>query len=294
MRFSLGYYHPYQKYFLASLYSSRDKKKIAGFLNHSTTFALQAALGEDARKKNMLYPQIDWKVAASLMSVPRYISRFETDEYKFGNFTFDAFLKQQFDVFFIANSFAQSDSQNENTHFHFSWSGDANLSFSNGFNIEYNTKNRSFHSLAGVQARSSLLVNDIRLFSPNPLVLIPNLKIITPAINVVGNSCYTFKRNANLSFDAIFEFTNMSAVIFSGSVTGKCVISEKMNLGISFGRTDQLKGIEYFWYPAQRRWVDIILNYSVNSLSVSLLEMPLSGITVNVSFKREIVRATSY
>ena len=40
-----------------------------------------------------------------------------------------------------------------------------------------------------------------------------------------------------------------------------------MNLGISFGANEQLKGIEYFWYPAQRKWVDVMLNYSDNTIT---------------------------
>jgi hypothetical protein len=288
MSFSLGTYHPCMKYFLSSWYLNTGKKKIAGFLDHSNTIALQAALHEDTRKKIFLYPQTDWKTAVSLMSIPRYISRFETPEYSFGNFTFEAYLKQQFDVFLILNSFIIGDSIKKTSRNSISVSGDGNLTFSNGFNIEYNTENRSFYSSAGVQARSCMLANDIRLFSPNPAVLIPNLKIITPAIDVMGNIMFTFKRNCNLSFDALFEFTNMDAVLFSGSVTGKIGISERADLGISFGTNDQLKGIEYFWYPAQRKWMDIRLNYSDSSFSVSLLKMPMSVTTFNISFRRDL------
>jgi len=119
-------------------------------------------------------------------------------------------------------------------------------------------------------------------------VLIPNLKIITPAIDIIGNILFTFKRNCNLSLDALFEFTNMDAVLFSGSVTGKIGISEIMNIGISFGANDQLKGMKYFWYPSQRKWVDIQVNYSKNTLAIGLLKMPLSGTTFNISLRREI------
>ncbi|HBQ84527.1 MAG: hypothetical protein A2X05_00215 [Bacteroidetes bacterium GWE2_41_25] len=287
MRFSLGSYHPYQKYFLSSWYLNTGRKKIAGFLHHSNKFALQAAIHEDTRKKISLYPQTDWKTAVSLMTIPRYISRFETPEYSFGNFTIEAFMNQQVDVFLIANSFITSDTIDKTTRNSISASGDGNVSFSNGFNIEYNSENRFLYSSAGVQARSCLLANDIRLFSPDPTVLIPNLKIITPAIDVMGNILFTFKRNCNLSFDALFEFTNMDAVLFSGSVTGKIGISEIMDLGISIGANDQLKGIKYFWYPAQRKWVDIRLNYSDNSFSAGLLKMPLSGTTINISFRSQ-------
>jgi hypothetical protein len=76
--------------------------------------------------------------------------------------------------------------------------------------------------------------------------------------------------------------------LFSGSVSGKIGISDIMNLGVSFGTNDQLKGIEYYWYPVQRKWVDLNLFYSVNKLSVGLLRMPLSGTTFSISYLREI------
>ncbi len=241
---------------------------------------------EDTRKKNFLYPQIDWKTAASLMTIPRYISSFETPQYSVGNFTFQTYLKQQVDIFLIVNSFYLSDSIRTATRNSLSVSGDGNISFSNGLIVGYKNENRSFYSSAGVQARSCLLANDIRLFSSNPAALLPNVKIITPAIDVLGNIMLVFKRNTNLSFDALFEFTNMDAIIFSGSVTGKIGISEIMNLGISFGANEQLKGIEYFWYPAQRKWVDVMLNYSDNTITAGLLKMPLSGTTFNISYRR--------
>ncbi|HUX94704.1 MAG TPA: hypothetical protein VMV47_03145 [Bacteroidales bacterium] len=288
MNFSLGSYHPYQKYFLSSWYLNTGRKRITGFLDHSGKIALQAAIHEDTRKKIFLYPQIDWKTAVSLMTIPRYISRFETPDYSFGNFTIGAYLNQQVDIFLIVNSFISSDTIDRSTRNSFSASGDGNLTFSNGFNIEYRSENRFLYSSAGVQARSCLLTNDIRLFSSNPAVFISNLKIITPAIDLIGNIKFSFKRNTTLSLDALFEFTNMDAVLLSGSVTGKIGISEVMDLGISFGANDQLKGIKYFWYPVQRKWVDIRLYYKVNSFSFGLLKMPMSMTTFNISFIREI------
>lgn len=288
MRFSLGTYHPYQKYFLSSWSLNTDKKKITGFLNHSGKFALQAAIHEDTRKKTFLYPQTDWKTALSLMAVPRYISNFETPGYSFGNFAIQAFLKQQFDIFLIANSFTTRDTLTKESSNSISATGDGNLSFSNGFRIKYTNENRSIFSSAGLQTRSCLLANDIRLFSPDPTVLIPNLKIITPALDVMGSLMFAFNKKSNLSFDSLFEFTNMNAVLFSGSVSGKIGISEIMDLVISFGTNDQLKGIRYFWYPAERKWMDIRLNYSYNWFSAGLLKMPMSGTTFNISYMREI------
>jgi len=286
MKYSLGTYHPWQKYFLTTWVSRSDRKKITGFLNHSNTFALQAALNEDTRKKNFLYPQNDWKSVVSLMTVPRYISSFRMPEYTFGNFTLETYLKQQVDLFFIVNSFSFYDNINDRQSNGFAVSGDGNITFSNGFNIRYNTRNRTFSTSAGVQARSCMLANDIRNFSPNPSILLPNVKIITPAIDVMGNMAVKVNRFCNLSLDVMFEFTNMDAVLFSGSATGMIAISEIIDLGLSVGSNDQLKGMKYFWYPSDRKWLDISIYYSDNSFSAGLLKMPVSGTTFNLSFRR--------
>ena len=288
MKFSLGSYHPYQKYFLASWSLNTARKRVTGFLNHSGKIALQAAIHEDTRKKIFLYPQIDWNTAVSLMSVPRYISKFETPEYSFGNFSIGAFMNQQVDIFLIGNAFIINDTLDKDTYNSFSVSGDGNFTFSNGFNIEYRSSNRLLYSSAGAQARSCLLTNDIRLFSSNPFVLLSNMKIITPAFDLIGNISFDFKKNTVLSLDALFEFTNMDAVLFSGSVTGKIGLSETMDLGISIGTNDQIKGIEYFWYPVQRKWADFRVSYKLNCFSFGILRIPDSGTTFNISYKRDM------
>jgi hypothetical protein len=275
-----------QKYFLSSWHLKTDSKKITDFLFHSNTYALQAALLEDTRKKNFLYPQNDWNSAVSIMTIPRYISSFETPHYKLGNFSVETYLKQQIDLFFILNSFDFYENTKNRQDNGFSISGDGNITFSNGFKINYKPGNGKFHTSSGVQARSCLLANDIRNFAPNPSLLLPNLKIITPAIDVLGDFGFSVNRNSTFSLNALFEFTNMDAVLFSGSMTGNIEISEKMYLGISFGANDQLKGMKYFWYPSDRKWVDISLNYLDNSFGAGLLKMPVSGTTFNLSFRR--------
>jgi hypothetical protein len=102
----------------------------------------------------------------------------------------------------------------------------------------------------------------------------------------MGNMAVKVNRFCNLSLDAMFEFTNMDAVLFSGSATGMIAISEIIDLGLSVGSNDQLKGMKYFWYPSDRKWLDISIYYSDNSFSAGLLKMPVSGTTFNLSFRR--------
>ncbi len=111
LNFSAGAYYPGQKYFLTSWFLSTKKKKVTSFLKHSSKIALQIAIHEDTRKKSLLYPQRDWQSAYSIMSVPRFISAFETNKIEITrNISFDAYLNQQLDVFLILNSFHLNDS----------------------------------------------------------------------------------------------------------------------------------------------------------------------------------------
>lgn len=284
LNFSIGGYYPDQKYFLTSYFLHTKKKKVFKFLNHSNTIALQAVIHEDTKKKEILYPQRDWELATSLMGIPRIISKFESPKFKISeNFSFNAYLNQQLDVFLIVNSFHINDSISHKENFH---SGDGNLSFSNGFNFDYYSDNRSFFSSLTIQSRSCLLPKDIRLLSPNPLELVSNIRFITPAVDAISNTVLYLSENSNLSINAMFEFTNKNAIIFSGSVSAKIGKSKNIYFVTSIGKNDQLKGMPYFWYPVSKSWVDLQLNYFSNILSFSLLKTPESQLTLNISYRK--------
>lgn len=284
LNFSLGGYYPDQKYFLTSYFLNTRKKKVTKFLDHSNTIALQVAIHEDTRKKELLYPQVDWGLATSLMSVPRIISKFETKKIKItNNITFEAYLNQQLDVFIIFNSFHFNDSLKNKE---FSHSGDGNLSFSNGINIGYLANDKSFGSSLTFQSRSCLLPKDIRLFSPNPIVLFSNIRFITPALDLISNTVININERNNFSVNAMLEFTNKNAILFSGSVSLKIGKSKDIYFVTSLGMNDQLKGMPYFWYPLSRNRVDFQFNYFSNVLSLSLLAVPENRPTLNISFRR--------
>lgn len=284
LNFSVGAYYPYQRYFLTSYILHTKKKKVTKFLNHSNTVALQVAIHEDTKKKELLYPQTDWQFTTSLMSIPRIISKFETKKFRItDNITFDTYLNQQFDVFLITNSFHINDSINnkDNTH-----SGDGNLSFSNGFNIDFYSDNESFFSSLTIQGRSCLLPKDIRLLSPNPLVLLSNIRFITPSVDAITNTIIKFNENSSLSINSLFEFTNKNAILFSGSIAAKISVSKNTYFVASLGKTDQLKGMPYFWYPVSGNRVDFQFNYFSNILSFSMLKVPENRLSLNISFRK--------
>ena len=284
LNFSLGAYYPDQRYFLSSWFLQTKKKKVTRFLDHSNIYALQAVLHEDTRKKELLYPQADWQSTKSLMTVPRIISKFETKKFIItGNITFDAYLNQQFDAFLIFSSFHIKDSLYYNKTPH---SGDGNLAFSNGFNFGYSSDNRSFFSSLTLQGRSCVLPKEIRLMSPNLAVLFSNIRFITPSIDVISNTLIKFNQTNNLSINGMLEFTNKNAIIFSGSVSGQVGLSKNSFLVTSIGRTDQVKGMSYFWYPVSRNWFDLQFHYLNNALSVSLLKIHEDNLSLNVSFRK--------
>ncbi len=142
LSFSLGTYNPDQYYFLAGWQFETRKKKITKFLEHSSLIGVQGVIHEDTRKKQLLYPHVDWRFAASIMGIPRIISKFETPKFNISkDLTFEAYLNQQFDIFLIGNSFYMNDSLDKND---LSGSGDGNLSFSNGFNLIYRPGEKFF------------------------------------------------------------------------------------------------------------------------------------------------------
>jgi hypothetical protein len=275
---SFGSYHPMQKYFLSGYRYDFTSKMKGHFLKHSGTIALQAAFNEDTERKALLYPEKDWRMTMSLMGIPRFISRFNLTDIKISEgLSFNAFFNQQLDIFLIINSFRTNESAK------LTKSGDANLSFSNGINLTYQPEKRNYKSIFTFQARSSLLPNDIRLMSPDPGVVFSNLRFITPAIDVINTTIVKAGQRGEISVRSLFEFTNLNAVIFSGSVSGRLAISENRNLEASAGFDDQLKGLGYFWYPAENRKIDLRFNTSNKTVSLSVMKFPRSAASMNLS-----------
>jgi hypothetical protein len=284
LNLSIGTYYPDKRYLLASYLLHTKKKSITKFLDHSNLIVMQTIIHEDTRKKELLYPQRDWQSAHSFMSVPRIISKFETKKFRITkNITFNTYFNQQLDIFLIFSTFHinidDSTSYKENSH-----SGDGNLSFSNGFNIEYYSNNKSFFTSFTLQGRSCVLPNDIRLLSPNPAVLLSHIRFITPAVDAITNTVINFSRNSSLSINTIFEFTNMKTTIFSGSVSAKIGLARNLCLLTSIGGTDQLTGIDYFWYPASKKWISFQIEHLSNALSLNLLKFPENQLSLNISF----------
>lgn len=288
LNLSLGTYYPSQRFLLGGWNLTTKKKKIA-FMQHSTTFGFQGALQEDTRRKQLLYPQDDWDMTASLMGIPRVISKFEIPFYRKGSFTFDGYLNQQFDMFLIMSSFKYGTVKEGDSEKELSWSGDGNLSFSNGLRIRHITKDKLISNSLIIQARSCLLPNDIRLMTPNPVTLFGKARIITPAIDAITGTKINITENNSFSVNTIFEFTNMKAVIFSGSVAAQSSLNGKLNCIFEAGMTEQLEGMNYFWYPAARRWADFSLLADRKQFSVGLYKYSESSLTCSLSF-RQILR----
>jgi hypothetical protein len=275
---SLGSYHPMQKYFLSGYRYDFTTKMKSHFLKHSGTIALQAAFNEDTERKVLLYPEKDWRMTMSLMGIPRFISSFKLSDIKISrDFTFNAFFDQQLDVFLIINSFRTGEPVK------ITKSGDANLSFSNGFNFMFQPEKSYYKSIFTFQARSSLLPNDIRLMSPDPGVVFSNLRFITPAIDAINTTIIKTGQRGEVSIRSLFEFTNLNSIIFSGSVSGRLAISENRNFEASAGFDEQIKGLNYFWYPAGNRKIDFRYNISNTTLAFSLMKFPRSTTSINLS-----------
>lgn len=286
LSFSAGTYNPGQHYFLAGWNYTTRKKKVTSFLDHSGTYALQGVIHEDTRKKQLLFSHVGWQFAGSIMGIPRVISKFETHRLNLAkNLTFDAFVNQQFDIFLVGNSFYVNDSRNKNE---LSGSGDGNLTFSNGFNVNYISSDRSLNSTFTLQARSFLMANDIRLFTPNIFILFSNLCIVTPSLDAIGRAVLRLNPRNSFTLNGMFSFTNLDAVIYSASASANTRLPGKLHLTTSFSSIGQVKGIEYFWYPVSRRWFDMKLSYLENSLAFSLLKYQGGRLSCNISFTRSL------
>jgi hypothetical protein len=283
---SIGTYDPDQRYFLTSYRYAPGKKKIGGFLYHSAVFAIQSAIQEDTRKRELMYPQWKWQLSSALMFFPRYISKFGTTPLKLGsNLSLDAYIDDQFDAFFTADAFITRESTGEEKR-DFSCSGDANLSFSSGINLRYKQPGKSFLSILSLQERSTLLPNDVRLLSPNPLVIFSHLKVLTTGVDVMSSTAFRISQKSNFTINGMLEFTNMKAILYQGSISTGLRLSEDFSLTASACSNGMLKGMNYYWYPVSRNWLSLQLKHRENALSFILRDMPESNAAFNISFTK--------
>ncbi|HLN20864.1 MAG TPA: hypothetical protein VK213_07225 [Bacteroidales bacterium] len=277
---SAGMFHPYQKYLLSGWRLNTSNKNIGRIFSHSFTFGLQAAIGEDTRKKQYLYPEKEWQFTSSLMGIPRIISEFRTPEARIGrNFTLDVFMYQQFDVFLIVNSFTDKINGHD-----FSRSGDANLSFSNGLNVNY-TSDGELSGVFTLQARSCLLPGDIRLLTPNAMDLFPHVKFITPAVDAITTITYNLP-GVIFKMNSVVEFTSLNSILYSGDIRVLKDLKQGVSLSITAGSSGILSGMQYYWYPPSNGRIDLQLLYKRSSVSAAIYNYQGSKPTAGVSFTR--------
>ncbi len=93
---------------------------------------------------------------------------------------------------------------------------------------------------------------------------------------------------AGFTAEGMFEFTNLQATIFSGSASIQTKLQKDLNFSASAGITEQVKGIDYFWYPVSKRWITLSFRHLANSLSISFLKYPESRLSCNISFVRSL------
>jgi hypothetical protein len=285
---SIGEYDPGQRYFLMSYIFSPEKKKLGGFLYHSGTWGLQTAIQEDTRKRELLYPQWDWQLASAIMLIPRYISKIETRPFRLSNnLTVDAYFDDQLDIFFTVDAFITGQEYNKDKR-DFSCSGDANLAFSTGINLKYEPPGKRILSSLSVQSRSTMMPKDVRLLAPNPVAIIPNLKLVGTGVDLISDNILRISQRNSLSFNGMLEFTNMPAILYQYSLSLRTALSEKTSLAASIGGNDQLRGIPYYWYPVAKSWLKIQISHFTSSLSFSLMNVSERQQGVNISYRKYI------
>jgi hypothetical protein len=285
---SLGLYDPGQRYFLVSYINSPEKKRIGGFLYHSGIWGLQTATQEDTRKRELLYPQWDWQLSSGIMLIPRYISKFETRPFRLSdNLTMDAYFDDQLDIFFTVDAFITRQETGTDKR-DFSCSGDANLAFSTGIDFKYEPPGRKILSSFSVQSRSTMMPKDVRLLSPNPLAMIPNLKLVGTGIDVTTINTIRINHANSLSLNGMLEFTGMPAVLYQYSAGFNSDINRNLSFSASFGGNGQMKGIHYYWYPEPLSWIKVKFSYLRNALSFSLLDIADEHSGVSVSYRKYI------
>lgn len=264
---SLGTLSQSQKFAQATLYKRSEEKKLGKLLLYSGTSSFQTLLIEEGEKKNLMFPINNYNWSSVLYFFPRYIANLKTKNFYLSkNISCNFFTYGSIELFLYTDAYKLSISKKA----YHSQSADGGIYFSQGYMFNYKSNNSKFNAELKLQNRSFLIAKEVRLMSPNPIELLSNATLVSPAQNLILNLVYDFTSNIKIKTKSIVEYTNQKNILSENQLE---VQSKTHKIGyfiVSGAICKNLKGIQYFWYPVNRAKAELNFLNKKQSFKVGL------------------------
>jgi hypothetical protein len=284
--FSSGAMSAKERFLSGTIRSGKHHGSITRFLDYDGFSSWQSMYVDDTyrRTKTMLWS--NWGSASNLISSVRYISGLKTKALNLTpNLQFYLFAKSQLEAFLTLSHFESDDSEFHEDGLY--RSGDGNVWTTWGAELTYQNNSKNFNATLNYIDRSFLIPTDVRLLSPNPIVLLENATAVSSGQGSQLKAGFDFPKG-NVAIDTRFEQDALKSKFIYGSVEYNTSLTKRPQFFAKIGYFTQVFGIGYYWYAKDRFWVNSGFNLLEQKASFSLFTQDIDGndFSVGVSLSK--------
>lgn len=273
-------------YALGSFMHKSKKLKIGKYINYYGKAAAQPHYYENTEVQSHLIPWKTWTSSNNFSLLTRYIAKFESKAFDINkNVSFQLVSNSQ--IYLLLNSSVFNTDDPGEYHKLYK-TADGNITSTYGGKLSWTSTNRKIKWDMLYQRRNFLSPKEVRLLSPNPFVLLGNARLVCSANDIVSIISYKMPTN-ELKLKTIYEYDILRTQLIQNEVT---LIhkpsSGKYSYLLNIGFNKQISGINYYWYPQNKHWLQLGLHVAkVNSqINFFLCDVKQSQIQAGFSIQK--------
>jgi|GEM_PF-6895823 len=214
--------------------------------------ALQPHYYENSEVQKELIPWKNWYSSHNIGLFSRYIARIESRNFQIiKNVSFRIISHSQIYLLMNVAKYYTDFPYDQGKIF---TSGDGNILTTYGGKISYSSAKEKIRIEMLFQRRNYLTTKEVRLLSPNPFVLIENARLVCSANNIIADVVLKLKP-AEIKLTSVYEYDILKTQLLQNEISLSRKITHGIDGIISFGFNKQLTGMNYYWYPQNKMWV---------------------------------------
>ncbi|MFP5471222.1 MAG: hypothetical protein ACLGGV_06470 [Bacteroidia bacterium] len=251
-------------YALGSVMHKTKKLKIGKHINYYGKAAAQPYYYENSELQSQLIPWKMWSGSHNFSLLTRYIAKFESNALALSkNFSFQLVSHSQI-YLLLHSSIFNTDEIEDYRKLH--KTADGNITSTYGGKVSWSSTSRKIKWELLYQRRNFLSPKEVRLLSPNPFVLLENARLVCAANNLI--STFSIKmRTTEVKLRTLYEYDILKTQLLQNEI---CFVFEpssgKYSYLLNVGFNKQISGLNYYWYPQNKSWLQVGLNVTkINS-----------------------------
>jgi hypothetical protein len=145
---------------------------------------------------------------------------------------------------------------------------DGNICTTYGGSFSFSSYSKKIKASLLFQKRNFLSPEEVRLLSPNPFVLLENARLVCSANNII--SSVSLKLNsAEIKLNTVYEYDILKTQLIQNEISLAKEDARKNNYRMGFGFNKQIAGLNYYWYPQNKMWMQAACKISKQEAQIS-------------------------